>query len=53
MPEVRPANPDAGKALPPDVSRSVAALTRALVAAARSSAQARGDVPHAVVGRGS
>jgi hypothetical protein len=49
MPEVRPANPDAGKALPPDVSRSVAALTRALVAAARSSAQARGDVPHAVV----
>ncbi len=38
MPEVRPANPDEGKALPPELSRSVSALARALVAAARSSA---------------
>jgi HEAT repeat protein len=38
MPEVRPANPDEEKALPPELLRSVSALARALVAAARCSA---------------
>jgi hypothetical protein len=38
MPEVRPATPDEGKALTPELSRSVSALARALVAAARNSA---------------
>ena len=46
MPEVRPANPDAGKALPPGVPRSVTART---LVAARSSARPCGGIPHGVV----
>ncbi len=38
MPEVRPAGLDDGKALPPELSRRVSALARALVAASRSTA---------------
>ncbi len=45
MPEVRPANPEEGKALPPELLRSVSALARALVAAARNTALYPPDHP--------